>query len=323
MPMRRCPVCGEKYSDTYRDCPFCEEDIALREGDKIRRGGKRSSHGRQFSLITPTLIVLIIILAALLVYLLYGDQIAQKFGKDEAPEKPGTEEIVPLKPTVPDETEDPAIAPEDPSEEDPDTSGEGEELPDGNTPAMTTSDYQKADALPLGLKLSTEDFTLSKTGETHTIKVSGGNGNYTWVSEDAGIASVDKNGTVTAVSRGTVNVIASDGSKKGVCIVRVTATGTLTQEPTQTPSSNSGSGSSSSSSSSGLKAGAAKVINAGNGVRVRSGPGTNYDILATVSNGADIKIVQHAEGDWYQITFSDVGGVQTTGYMKAEFLENK
>ena len=184
---------------------------------------------------------------------------------------------------------------------------------------MTSSDYQKADALPLGLKLSTEDFTLSKTGETHTIKVSGGSGKYTWVSEDAGVASVDQNGKVTAVSKGTVHVIASDGSKKGMCVVRVTATGTLTQEPTQTPSSNSGS----SSSASGLKAGAAKVINAGNGVRVRSGPGTNYDILATVSNGADIKVVQHAEGDWYQITFSDVGGVQTTGYMKAEFLENK
>ena len=321
MPMRRCPVCGEKYSDTYRDCPFCEEDMALREGDKIRRGGRRSSRGRQFSLITPTLIVLIIILAALLVYLLYGDKIAQKFGKDEAPEKPGTEEIVPVKPAVPDESEDPAEQEDPVEQEDPDASGE--ELPDGNTPAMNTEEYEAANALPSGLSLSNTDFTLSKTGETHTIRVSGGNGNYTWVSEDAGVASVDKNGTVTAVSRGTVNVIASDGSKKGVCIVRVTATGALTQEPTQAPSSSSGSGSGSSSSASGLKAGAAKVINAGNGVRVRSGPGTNYEILATVSNGADIKIVQHAEGDWYQITFSDVGGVQTTGYMKAEFLENK
>ena len=27
--------------------------------------------------------------------------------------------------------------------------------------------------------------------------------------------------------------------------------------------------------------------------------------------------------DWYEITFSDVGGVKTTGYMKSEFLQNK
>ena len=65
MAMKRCPVCGEKYSDTYRDCPFCEEEEALREGEKLRRsrGGHRASRTRQFSLITPTLIVLILIMA--------------------------------------------------------------------------------------------------------------------------------------------------------------------------------------------------------------------------------------------------------------------
>ena len=64
MAMKRCPVCGEKYSDTYRDCPFCEEEEALREGEKLRRsrGGHRASRTRQFSLITPTLIVLILIM---------------------------------------------------------------------------------------------------------------------------------------------------------------------------------------------------------------------------------------------------------------------
>ena len=75
MPMKRCQICGEKYSDTYRDCPFCEEEEALREGEEIRRnvrGGKRVAHGgRRFSLVTPTLILLIIIMAALLIYLLH------------------------------------------------------------------------------------------------------------------------------------------------------------------------------------------------------------------------------------------------------------
>ena len=46
MAMKRCPICGEKYSDTYKSCPFCEEEEALQSGAQIRRtapgrGGKR------------------------------------------------------------------------------------------------------------------------------------------------------------------------------------------------------------------------------------------------------------------------------------------
>ena len=64
------------------------------------------------------------------------------------------------------------------------------------------------------------------------------------------------------------------------------------------------------------------MINGGNGVRVRSGPGTSYDILATVPNGGSVRVVQSAGDGWYEITFSNVGGVTTTGYMKGEFLSN-
>ena len=80
--------------------------------------------------------------------------------------------------------------------------------------------------------LSTTDFTLKNLGETATIKVtSGGSGSYTWVSEDDGIASVDSSGKVTAVSGGTIHVLVTDGTKKGVCIVRVTASGSLPAAP--------------------------------------------------------------------------------------------
>ena len=73
---------------------------------------------------------------------------------------------------------------------------------------------------------------MRKLGESHTIKVTGGgNGTYSWISEDDGIASVDENGKVVAVSNGTVNVVVTDGNKKGVCIVRVRASGTSSQAP--------------------------------------------------------------------------------------------
>ena len=306
MAMKRCPVCGEKYSDTYRDCPFCEEEEALREGAKLRRGRRAAPRSRQFSLVTPTLIVLIFMMAGLLVYLLYGDQLKEKFQKGGEDVTPPTEDVTPVKPqpTEPDVTEP---EPDDTPGSEPGT------MPEAPTDTTTTTDYGKMMALPTGLKLSTEDFTLRSVGETATIKASGGSGSYTWASEDEGVASVDQNGKVTAISKGTVNIVVSDGSKKGVCIVRCNVSGSAATTPT-TPSTTP--------SASGLKAGSAKVVNGGNGVRVRSGPGTNYDILATIPNGGSVKIVESAGDGWYKITFSDVGGATTTGYMKGEYLAN-
>ena len=301
MAMKRCPVCGEKYSDTYRDCPFCEEEEALREGEKLRRGRRAAPRSRQFSLVTPTLIVLIFMMAGLLVYLLYGDQLKEKFRKGGEDVTPPTEDVTPVKPqpTEPDVTEP---EPGDTPDSEPGT------MPEAPSDTTTTTDYGNMMALPSGLKLSTEDFTLRSVGETATIKASGGSGSYTWASEDDGVASVDQNGKVTAISKGTVNIVVSDGSKKGVCIVRCNVSGGAA-----TPTTPSGSS---------LKAGSAKVVNGGDGVRVRSGPGTNYDILATISNGGSVKIVESAGDGWYKITFSGVGGATTTGYMKGDFLAN-
>ena len=311
MAMKRCPVCGEKFSDTYKNCPFCEEEAALREGDKLRRGGKRTAHGRQYSLITPTLVILILIMAGLLIYLLYGDKIAGKLKGEEQTEPPATEEVVPVKPGQEGTGEGEGTGEETPE----DTTPEGTENQNQSGTATTQSDYEKAASLPDGLTLSTTDFTLKSVGETHTIQVSGGSGSYTWLSEDDGVASVDQNGKVTAISRGTINVLVTDGSKKAVCIVRCSFSGTLTTTP--------GTGTGTSTPASGtLHTGSAVVINGGNGVNVRSGPSTDYEALATVPNGASVQIIGSAGDGWYKITFSGVGGVETAGYMKGDFLKN-
>ena len=311
MAMKRCPVCGEKFSDTYKNCPFCEEEAALREGDKLRRGGKRTAHGRQYSLITPTLVILILIMAGLLIYLLYGDKIAGKLKGEEQTEPPATEEVVPVKPGQEGTGEGEGTGEETPE----DTTPEGTENQDQSGTATTQSDYEKAASLPDGLTLSTTDFTLKSVGETHTIQVSGGSGSYTWLSEDDGVASVDQNGKVTAISRGTINVLVTDGSKKAVCIVRCSFSGTLTTTP--------GTGTGTSTPASGtLHTGSAVVINGGNGVNVRSDPSTDHAPLATVPNGASVQIIGSAGDGWYKITFSGVGGVETAGYMKGDFLKN-
>ena len=310
MAMKRCPVCGEKYSDTYKNCPFCEEEAALRGGGKVRRGGRRTAGKQKVNLLTPTLIILILIMAALLIYLLFGDRFQKEPDKQDTPP---VEEVQPQQPEVeaPIDTEPEGSGmPEDP---------EGTEQDPGTTTAPAASKYETASKLPDGLTLSTTDFTMKAAGETHTIQVSGGSGSYTWLSEDDGVASVDQNGKVTAISRGTINVLVTDGSKKAVCIVRCSFSGTLTT----TPGTGTGTSTGTSTPASGtLHTGSAVVINGGNGVNVRSDPSTDHAPLATVPNGASVQITGSAGDGWYKITFSGVGGVETAGYMKGDFLKN-
>ena len=147
MALVRCPICGEEYSDSYDECPFCEEEKYMERGTQIRRatsrGGRRAAKG-QISILTPTLVLLILVLAALLTYLLFGDTIMEKLGLDKSPsvniEEPLPEEIEPpveVEPVEPDvgETEEPGIT-EEPVEEE--------------TPAPSGMDYAAAAALPKG-----------------------------------------------------------------------------------------------------------------------------------------------------------------------------
>ncbi|WP_300415169.1 SH3 domain-containing protein [uncultured Oscillibacter sp.] len=353
MAMKRCPVCGERYSDTYKECPFCEEEEYWEEEQEpasrpvLREGGRATARtGRStYSIVTPILIVLIVLMALLLVYLLYGDKFLGKDKPKEPDDSGKTDITTPVDPGA----STPAVDPNGadlpgtgaPSDTDtPEGPEDGTSMPEGGgdtTPGDSGSSggmsYATAAALPGGLTLSRTDFSRSVSEGGWQLKVSGGTGTYTWISENPSIATVSSDGTVTPVASGTTHVVVTDGSKRAICIVRVTgggstpssggttttppstpsSGGTTTTTPPSTPSTGGGS----------LRAGKAVVVNGGNGVRVRSGPGTNYDILATVPNGGSVQIVQSAgTGDWYEITFSNVGGVTTTGYMKGEFLAN-
>jgi cytoskeletal protein RodZ len=244
MSMKDCPVCGEKYSDTYKNCPFCEEEEALREGEKLRRGGRRLSSGsHQLNLLTPLLVILIAIMAGVLIYLLFGTRFQRQQTTTTTPtvEEPAAEQpTVGETPEEPGEEEEPGTDAETPTEptDGDDTANTSEPSAATTTPATTGGlTYEAAAALPSGLTLSTTDFTLRTLGESATIKVSGGSGSYTWISQDEGVASVDSSGKVVAVSGGTTNVLVTDGSKQATCIVRVSASGQSSSTTTaHTPS---------------------------------------------------------------------------------------
>ncbi len=300
MAMKKCPACGEKYSDTYRSCPFCEEEKNLRRGKSPRRrGGHRVSQGGP-SFLSPVLVAAIILMAALLLYLLFGKAIGERLGWGKNPagsEDPGiisseggssgTSSGGASSSGATSGGEDPAVDPE---------------------PAGLT--YEEALALPDGLTLSKTDYSTNVGDPAVTLSVSGGSGSYTWLSENDAIATVSESGTVTAVANGTVNILVTDGDRKGLCIVRVKGGGTpVTPEPEPDPSGT-------------LRLGAATVINAPGGVNVRSGPGTENEAIASLVNGNSVTVKADAGNGWYEISFAGNGGVETSGYVKGEFLQN-
>ena len=291
MAMKTCPVCGEKYSDTYRSCPFCEEEKNFRRGKGTKRkGGHRVRQGGP-SLLSPMLVIAILLMAVLLIYLLFGKAIGEKlgWGQDPAGSEPSG-----------------AVSSQGSSG----ASSSGEEPVVDPEPAGLT--YEAALALPDGLTLSKTDYSTNVGDPDVTLSVSGGSGSYTWLSENDAIATVSESGTVTAVANGTVNILVTDGNQKAVCIVRVKG-GSDPVTPAVDPGPTGGS----------LKLGAATVINAPAGVNVRSGPGTENEAIASLVNGNDVTIKADAGNGWYEITFVGNGGVDTDGYVKGEFLANK
>ena len=291
MAMKTCPVCGEKYSDTYRSCPFCEEEKNFRRGKGTKRkGGHRVRQGGP-SLLSPMLVIAILLMAVLLIYLLFGKAIGEKlgWGQDPAGSEPSG-----------------AVSSQGSSG----ASSSGEEPVVDPEPAGLT--YEAALALPDGLTLSKTDYSTNVGDPDVTLSVSGGSGSYTWLSENDAIATVSESGKVTAVANGTVNILVTDGNQKAVCIVRVKG-GSDPVTPAVDPGPTGGS----------LKLGAATVINAPAGVNVRSGPGTENAAIASLVNGNEVTIKADAGNGWYEITFVGNGGVDTDGYVKGEFLANK
>ena len=118
MAMKRCPDCGEKYSDTYKYCPFCEEEEVLRKGKD--RGGRRARQSRHFSVLTPILVVLILIMAGILLFLLRDDK-SPTGPKDPVTPQPGV--VTP-------------VQPDDSTEKNPSEPGETEEPEDNTDPGV-------------------------------------------------------------------------------------------------------------------------------------------------------------------------------------------
>lgn len=218
MSMRKCPKCGEVYSDTYKTCPFCEEDEALAEGRSLRRrnGGRRVARRREPTILGPVMILVILLLAGILIYFFFGDSIADRLGFGRENEPPSSSQ----------EAEPPSLGEDDllnPNSGAPVIGTDDPSVPDDGTTAPAGTDPEN---LPETLKLSNPDFTLFKKGETTTLTVSGGSGPFTWVSSDENVVTVSSDGVVTAVGDGKATLTVYNSSAKAIGTVYVRGAGT-------------------------------------------------------------------------------------------------
>ena len=200
MDMRKCNVCGEMYSTTYRTCPFCEEEAAIRRGRPLHRHASdfRNRKGGQ-ALGIVALVAALILIGWCCVHF-WGDNIAGLLGIREA--------------APPDE-------PDDVIQVDPDETTDPETPVDPDQPDDTTDSPPVTEAPETPVTLSSSDFTLFSAGETASLTASGGSGSYTWSCDNPQVATVSEAGEVTAVGNGTATVTVSDGFTTAACIVRV------------------------------------------------------------------------------------------------------
>lgn len=258
MALLDCPKCGQQYSDSYRECPFCLEDDEF-YGRRKRRG-KRVDRPRKPSIMGPAMVLVVLLLVGYLGYAFLGGTVAEWLDKDD-PVAEGP---------LPNEGEDPNENKEDPlpqavitldqtsltltmkdtaqltasgaegitwSSSDAavaavDATGKVTALDVGNATITAMADGATSAACVVTVTAPKKDLILQSiygTRDDISISVSGGapmevigtDSTVQWSTEDSSVATVDSDGYVKGVSSGKTTVIAKVDGQTLTCIVRV------------------------------------------------------------------------------------------------------
>ena len=92
MSLIKCDKCGELFSDSYRECPFCAEDEEYYRGN-MKKGARRMAGARKRPSIVPLLILILVLLIAAAAWYFFGDTI--KNFVDGVIHKPPVEDVIP------------------------------------------------------------------------------------------------------------------------------------------------------------------------------------------------------------------------------------
>lgn len=324
----RCEFCGEDYSVTYRRCPFCD-DKAIYTGERTGgKGGKRvatnkrgGGYGGGMQPVQIIGVVLSVILIIAAIYIVFT-VLSPLFDRDEPVVSQSSSGASVSQ-------SDASVSQPDASISQPDVSGSGDistpvvpPEPSGSsgivTPIVTATD----------IRLNAADFTL-KANETYQLKATLTPADCTdtvvWTSSNESALMVDQNGKVTNVNQGTtqvtVTVTAQVGEVKATSLVRCKggSTGNAGTAPTTptTPTTPSTPTTPVASGTVGV------VTGTTTGLRIRSGPGTNYQEVDTALNGAEVSILEKTADGWYKINYTGVNGKTKTGYVSADYIKVK
>lgn len=236
MRLLKCPKCGEMFSDTYKTCPFCQEDEELHSGKPVKTGGRRVGGAKARPKVGGGVVVACLVLVlGLVACTIFGSQFTELFtgGKADTPVQAltlsqrnadltvgstvkltasGGESIVSFSSS----NEAVATVSADGTVK---AVGEGSAVVTAKAGDLTAScsvavkgteqtDMPATNTLFLqssgGL---TGQFSMDP-GETASVKVVGSSAPVTWSSSDSQIATVDASGIVTGVSSGLAIITA-------------------------------------------------------------------------------------------------------------------
>lgn len=236
MRLLKCPKCGEMFSDTYKTCPFCQEDEELHSGKHIKTGGRRVGGAKARPKVGGGVVVACLVLVlGLVACTIFGSQFTELFtgGKADTPVRALTLSQRNADLTVGGSVKltasgsDSSISFTSSDEAVATVSADGTVQAVGEGSAVVTA---KAGDLTASCSVAvkgTEQTDVPATntlflqssggltgqfsmdpGETASVKVVGSSAPVTWSSSDSQIATVDASGIVTGVSSGSAIITA-------------------------------------------------------------------------------------------------------------------
>lgn len=245
MRLLKCPKCGEMFSDTYKTCPFCQEDEERHSSKPVKNAGHRTGGGRAKPKVGGgVVIVCLVLVLGLAAYTIFGNQITAFFtGEKDAPTPEPT--VLTMNKTSVELTvgssfaltvsgaDKVAFSSSDEAVATVSANGTVQAVSTGSavitasaadttatcrvavTAAVDQPDNPVTPDTPTGKDLVLQSIYGSRgqfsfnVGETAPLEVDGTDATVTWSSSDSQIATVDASGVVTAVSSGKAIITAS------------------------------------------------------------------------------------------------------------------